>query len=471
MVSDESETERPSGGTHLAVAAVIAGVVAYSLLQSMLVPVLPALRDKFEVSTPDAAWILTGFLLSSAVSTPMMGRIGDIRGLKRTYLTALYFLTAGAVIAAFASTSAVAIAGRVLQGVGGGVIPLAYGILRAILPSRRLPTMIGVVGGVAGISNAIGTVLAGPILQYLGYAWLFLIPAAFCIVSGILVATVVPTVAPRSEAKINVVAGLLFCAWLSTLLITLGQGSTWGWMSSQVIMATAIAVVTCAIWIAVELRSSSPLIDLRLMVSHQAVAASHAISLLLGFTLFGVFALLPAFLQDAQAGFGLASATVGFYMVALSLGMFTVGFLAGRLIRVLRSRWMVAIGAMAVGLALLALGLWNVSPIAVWCLTLVMGLGFGGCFPAISTVVVMSVDPADTGQAGGVNANLRTIGGAVGTVAVTGLMSVASPMSPAGGFSVGFGVLAVAATAVSFCAVVFLPRRRGGGFDAARNRK
>ncbi|MDH3008750.1 MULTISPECIES: MFS transporter [Gordonia] len=444
---------------YLAVGAAIGGVVAYSLLQAMLVPVLPSLREKFGVTTSDVAWILTGFLLSSAVSTPVVGRLGDIRGLKRMYLFALACLAAGALIAACAPTLAVSVAGRILQGVGGGIIPLAYGILRAILPSHRLPAMIGVVGGVAGMGNATGTVLAGPILQYLGYAWLFLIPALLCVISGIVVAIVVPSIRAKSDTKINVAAAVLLAGWLSTALIVLGQGSSWGWTSRTTILAAVLSVVAFAAWIVSELRSRHALIDVRLMVSTRAVAASHTISLLIGFVLFGVFALLPAYLQDSGGGFGLSSASVGLYMVALSLGMFVVGFVAGRLIRRLRSRAMVALGSAVVASVLLTLALAEHGSSVRWALTLVMGLGFGCCFPAISTVVVMSVDPGDTAQASGVNANLRTIGGAVGTVAVTGILTMAASVGTRTGFAVGFAVLAAVAIVASVCAATLLPRR------------
>ncbi|MGW4338465.1 MFS transporter [Rhodococcus koreensis] len=453
------------------VIAVLTGIVAYALLQSMLVPVLPQIRDRLEVSQADAAWVLSGFLLASAVCTPILGRLGDIRGLKNCYLFALACLSLGAIVAAFAPNLTLTVAGRIMQGVGGAIIPLAYGIIRAVLPRERLPGVIGLVGGVAGISHATGTVLAGVIMEYLGYQVLYLLPALCCVVSGILVAIAVPRVRPATTRRLNVPAALLLAIWLGAGLVAVSQGAVWGWTSAQLLIAIGVTVACAILWMVTELRSKNPLIDVRMM-RNRPVAVAHAVSTLTGFSLFGVFALLPAYLQvdNEDFGFGLTGTAAGFFLLALSLGMFTMGFVSGRLLRFLRSRKVTVAGTSVVAMSLAGMAFWNHSPATVWALSLTLGLGFGVCFPALSTVVVMSVELSDTAQASGVNANLRTVGGAIGTAAVTLILTMTSTSDAYLGYVIGFLVLSGAAAGAALCALA-LPRHRHGSATSLRGRQ
>ena len=148
----------------------------YTLLQSLLFPVLPTLQHSLHTSQSAVTWVLTAYLLSAAVCTPVLGRLGDRYGKKRMFVIALGALAAGSLLAAVATTLPVMIVARAIQGIGGGVLPLSFGIAQDQLPPAEVPGAIGTISMLSGFGSGLGVVLAGPIVSLFGYHWLFWIP-------------------------------------------------------------------------------------------------------------------------------------------------------------------------------------------------------------------------------------------------------------------------------------------------------
>src|SRR5262249_20446718 len=144
----------------------------YSLLQSLVVPALPTLQRELGTSATGVAWVFTAFLLASCVATPLAGRLGDLFGKKRLLVVALTGLAAGTLLSALATSLAVMLAGRVIQGLGAAIFPLTFGIIRDQLPRHRVAFGIGAMTGVLGMGGIVGIILAGPILDHLSYHWL-----------------------------------------------------------------------------------------------------------------------------------------------------------------------------------------------------------------------------------------------------------------------------------------------------------
>ncbi|MEU6322747.1 MFS transporter [Streptomyces sp. NPDC047009] len=112
--------------------------VSYALVQSMVNPGLQALREQVHTTQLGVSWVLTAFLLSSAVLTPVLGRLGDQIGKRRTLVAVLLFLTIGSMVAALATNLPMLVVGRLLQGAGGATLPLAFGIVRDLLPRAQV---------------------------------------------------------------------------------------------------------------------------------------------------------------------------------------------------------------------------------------------------------------------------------------------------------------------------------------------
>ena len=161
----------------------IAGL-SFALLQSLVAPALPDIQHTLNTSEGTVAWILTAYLLSASVATPIIGRLGDVHGKEKSLLVVLAILALGTLISALATSIGMMILGRIIQGAGGGIFPLAFGIIRDEFPAERVAGSIGLMSAILGVGGGLGIVLAGPIVDSLSYHWLFWLPLATVIALG-----------------------------------------------------------------------------------------------------------------------------------------------------------------------------------------------------------------------------------------------------------------------------------------------
>src|ERR1700755_3071075 len=203
-----------------AVLAVLAlAALCVSLLQAMVSPALGSIAAALHVSPSDAAWALTAFLLSASVATPIIGRLGDIHGKRRVLIAALAVLAAGTLVSALATSLGVLVAGRVAQGVGGGIFPLAFAIVRDELPRERVAASIGLISAILGLGAGLGVVFAGVIVDLLSIHWLFWFPLAgiLAVLAGAL--AWIPESPVRDDASINWAGAALMSAGLASVLL------------------------------------------------------------------------------------------------------------------------------------------------------------------------------------------------------------------------------------------------------------
>jgi len=447
-------------------AVLAAATASISLLQSLVTPVLPTIQSDLHTSASTVTWVITAWLLTASVATPLLGRVGDMAGKERTLLVALGAIAIGSALAAAAPTIWVLIAGRVLQGVGAAVFPLTFAVIRDEFPPERVPAAVGAIAAVIATGGGAGVVLAGPVVNLLSWRWLFWIPAIAATVIWFLVLRFVPESPVRTPGKLNVRAALLLSGWLVALLVPVTKGHAWGWTSLSTVGLLALAVVLFVGWVRVELYSSNPLIDMRMM-RLPAVWTTNLVALLFGAAMFTTYAFLPIFMQTPTAagyGFGSSVSGAGLLLLPMLVGMAAVGFVSGSLTAVISSKAQLVTGAT---LLMLSCGWlvflhdtrWEVSLAAG-----VSGVGMGLAFSSMVNLVVNGVPPEQTGVASGMNTNLRTIGGSIGTAVVSSLIS--AQLLPSGvpveaGFTHAFMLMAVlAAVAVGAAVLVPAPARR-----------
>ncbi|QTJ64434.1 MFS transporter [Rhodococcus sp. ZPP] len=455
------ETASRRASYQLTFAVLTVGVGAFALLQSLVMPVLPTLESALGTTQADITWVLTAYLLSASIFTPVMGRLGDMHGKKRVFVVALVALAVGSVLAALATSLPVMIAARVIQGIGGGVLPLAFGIIRDEFPEEKVVGAVGMIAALTAVGAGLGIVLAGPIVTVLGYHWLFWIPLIMVVLAGLAAQILVPESRVRTAGKINWLTALLLSGWLVALLLGVSQAPASGWGSPIVIGLLVAAAVLVALWVTVESRSANPLIDMKMM-RIRSVWAANLLALLMGVGMYAAFGFLPQFLQtppSAGYGFGASVTESGLMLLPVSVGMFVLGLASGRLAARLGSKNLLIAGSIVSAVGYFVVALVHETEVEIYLAMSLVGIGFGLAFSAMSNVVVAAVPPEQTGVASGMNANIRTIGGALGaacmaTVVTAGASSSGVPQES--GYIHGFIMLGVA-VGLGAVAALFIP--------------
>src|ERR1700722_449616 len=224
------------------------GIGAFSLLQSLVIPLLSTVQAQLHTSQSAVTWVLTAYLLSASVMTPILGRVGDIYGKKWVFVAALAALAVGSVLAAVAPSLAVLIVARVIQGGGGGSLPLGFGIIRDEFPKEKVAGAVGILAALTAVGGSLGIVLAGPIVNALNWHWLFWLPGIVTAIAAAGAVLYVPQSLARSRGTISWLPALLLSGWLVALLVPLSEASDWGWGSPAVLGLFAAAGLLPAAW-------------------------------------------------------------------------------------------------------------------------------------------------------------------------------------------------------------------------------
>ncbi|MCW2772351.1 MAG: Multidrug resistance transporter, superfamily protein [Nocardioides sp.] len=437
------------------------GVSSFSLLQSMVNPVLPTIEAALDTDQATVTWVLTAYLLSASVFTPIIGRVGDKVGKERMLVFALAALAVGSLLAAVAPSIWVLVVARAIQGIGGGVLPLTFGIIRDEFPRDKVAGAVGTSAALLAVGGGVGLVIAGPVVDALSYHWLFWIPMVMTLIAAIAAAVFVPESPERTPGRINIGTAVLLSAWLVALLLAVSQGHSWGWSSGRVIGLFVAAAVLLPTWVIAESRSAIPLIDMRMM-RIPTVWTVNLVALLFGMGMYSMFAFLPQFLQTPQLtgyGFGVSVTESGLLLLPQTAATFVAGVFSGRLAARYGSKAVLVVGATLTALGTLGLTLVHDQLWQIVIETTVLGLAFGLAFAAMSNLVVDAVPQTQTGVASGMNANIRTVGGALGGAVLASVVTAGA--RPDGfpveaGYTHGFGVLVVT-SALAALVAVFVP--------------
>ncbi len=459
-MSDSHASGRQHFGITFAVLAV--GGAAYALLQSLVAPALPEIQRDLHASATGTAWIITAYLLSASVATPIVGRLGDMFGKERMLVATLLTLAAGTVVSALATSIGVMIAGRVIQGVGGAIFPLAFGIIRDEFPRERVAGGIAMISAILGIGGGLGIILAGPIVDHLGDHWLFWLPLLPIVLATIAAVVWVPESPVKTPGRVNYLGALLLSAWMVCLLVAISQGDSWGWTSGRVLGLVAAAIVLLAGWVANEQRAAEPLVDMRMM-RLRGVWTVNLAAFLIGAGMYSSFILIPQFVETPDAsGFGFdASVTqAGLFMLPSTAMMLLISPLAGRLSQRLGARVPLILGTAVTSVAFGLLAFAHEQPIEIYVASALMGAGIGLAFASLANLIVEAVPPQQTGVATGMNTVMRSIGGAVGSTVGASIIAgsvAASGLPTEHGFTMAFAVAGGACLAALLASLV-VPR-------------
>jgi MFS family permease len=407
-------TERTHPTLILAVLA-LAGL-AFAMLSSSVVPALPTMRHALHASETGITWLLTAYLLAASVGTAILGRLGDMYGKERLLLWTLVILIAGTLLAAVSSSLGVIIVARFIQGASGGIFPLAFGIVRDEFPREKVAGSIGLLSAILGVGAGVGIVASGVIVEHLNYHWLFWIPLVATVLAALATWRFIPESPVRVPGRINWLAAALMTVGISTVLLAISQATTWGWGSAKTLGLLLLGLILSMVWIAVEVRSRTPLIDMTMM-RIRGVWTTNLAAFLLGGGMYASFIVFPQIAQlPKSTGFGFGASVVvsGLYLLPSTIGMTLLGLYAGRISGRFGSRNALLAGTAFTTAAYALLTVAHSHPYQLLIAAGLLGVGVGLAFAALANLIVQAVPNHQTGVASGMNTVMRTLGGALG---------------------------------------------------------
>jgi MFS family permease len=386
--------------------------LAVSLMQTLVVPLLPAFPRLLGTTPANVAWLVTATLVAGAVSAPLLGRLGDMYGRKRMLLVSLGLVVVGSALGAVAPGVEVLIVARVLQGASLGVVPLGISIMRGILPEGRVGSGVALMSSSLGIGGAIGLPLTGLVAEHAGWRWLFAGAAVLCVGLLLLVRAMVPESAERSGGKFDLPGAVLLGAALVSLLLAISKGTEWGWVSPRVLGLLAGAAVLFAVWGRLEMRTRTPLVDLRVS-ARPAVLWTNVASVLIGFSMFAGFLLTTQVLQaPASTGYGHGLSLIEAGLVLLPVGVIMTIFspLSARISDRYGARVTLMIGTSVLVVGNLWLATLPPTVALVTGAVMVTSTGAALSYSAVPILIMDAVPSTETAAANSLNSLMRMLG-------------------------------------------------------------
>jgi len=414
-----------------ALLAMVGVALLLNYVETMVIPGVPIIQRDFSTTESLVSWITSAFLVVGSAVSPLFGKLGDSYGKKRMFLIALVFYTAGVGIAGFSNSIYFLIAARAIQGIGFAVVPLALAIIAETFPRERIATAQGIVSATFAIGAALGLIIGSYVVQDLGWQWAFHSAFILSVVLFAVVARFLPTGHPGSRRKVGYQTVILLMTGVSLLLLYLTEGPYVGWTDAYNLGALALGSgLTIAFFVA-ESRKSNPLIPLHLLRIRNVLVANMT-GILSGIGMFMLFFAvifyteLPfsgQFPNPGVPGLNLDVISAGLTIAPATVLMLVGGPLLGRLVARNGPKPAMVLGGIIaiIGFVLFIFNRGTSTDVMVD--TAVSLVGAVGIIIPIVNMVSVSL-PMETVATGlGLNTMLRNIGGAIGPVVATTIMS------------------------------------------------
>ncbi len=405
------------------VALACAGVfVAYLPVVTVTVS-LPAIREALTASTAQLAWVTDAFVLPVAALILTAGVFADVHGRRKVYQVGLALCAAGAAVALCAPSVEALWVGQALAGSGAAaLLPVTLALISHAVPDpRERGKYIGLWTTCMMGAMAVPPLFAGLLLEYVGWRWIFVLPIPAALLTMAVAARLLTESRAPGKRRLDWPGQVTAAVAITALIYGVIEGGAESFTHPGAVGALALAAVGAAAFVAVERRSSSPMLDLSLFRSPGFVAAT--LAALIGFLgLIGFFFVLSLYFGLVQQ---LPTLQSGVRMVLVNVVCMVLGLVMGRVMRRLPTRVLITAGLLIAAAALLSLttldvdtSLWS----AAWRLCL-LGLGLGIAFPCITGTAVAAVPPHQAGMAAAGNNAFRQVGGALGPALLGALLT------------------------------------------------
>lgn len=471
--SSASTGKSLSPGVAVVVLAFVGIVV--SLMQTLVVPLIPQLPSLLHATASDTSWIITATLLAGAVVMPIAGRLGDMFGKRRMLIISLALLVVGSIFSALTSSLGVMLAGRILQGLAMGAIPLGISILRDVLPREKVGPAVAAMSASMGVGGAIGLPVSALIAQNADWHVLFWAAAGLGALALGLVAGLLPESPVRTPARFDGVGAVGLAAGLVALLLPITKGADWGWTSPLTLGLFAAAAVILVLWGVLELRIDAPLVDLRVSARPRVLFTNLA-SIAVGFGMYATSLSFPQLLMAPTAsgyGLGLTMVQAGLALAPGGIVMMLLSPVSARLTARRGAKTTLIVGTIVMGCGYLLALLFMSTVWQVIAASMVISAGVGLTYAAMPALIMAAVPPSETGSANGLNSLMRSVGmsssaAVMGVILANMTMSLGTVTVPSlAGFHTTF-IVAVGAALIALVLAGLIPRNRPAAEAADR---
>lgn len=399
--------------------------VLMSVMQTIVVPLLPQLPALTGSTTADVGWLVTVTLLTGAVLTPLLGRAGDMYGKRRVLLLALALMVVGSLLCATSSWLPILITGRALQGGAVAVIPLGISILRDELPAERVIPSIALMSATMGMGAALGIPAATTVMQYLDWHTMFWVCVAMGVANMVSVVLIVPESPVRTSGRFDILGAVGLSAFLVCLLLAVSKGSQWGWTSPATLTTVLAAIVILPLWTIQQLRNNEPLVHLRVSM-RPAVLFTNLAALLIGFAFYANSLSTAQLVQEpVSTGYGQGASIMvsGLCLLPGGLAMVALSPVSARLSKARGPRFTLAIAAVILVIGYVVRLFTSQSMAGIVVGATVVAAGTAVAYSALPALIMHAVPVTETAAANGLNTLMRSVGQAVCSATVSSVLA------------------------------------------------
>ncbi|PGS53432.1 MFS transporter [Bacillus sp. AFS041924] len=364
------------------------------------------------------SWIFAAYMLAMTVTTPIYGKLSDLYGRKNLLMFGIILFIFGSVLCGFSQNMGQLILFRTIQGLGAGAaLPLTMTVISDLYPYQERAKVQGFISAVWAVSSVIGPLVGGFFVDFISWRYIFFINFPFGIISIILFWKYYHQKIDRKNAiSIDYLGSILFIlSTLSALYALVVGGEQHNWTSPNLIFLFAFAIILFGLFLFVETRAKEPLLPLslfkirNLVVTYAAMFIAHAL-------LISIEVYLPVYNQSV---FGLSATESGLMLIPLSFAWTLGSFLSGRLIKKMKAKSIILLGAFLCIIGALGMNFFHDSKVLLYPFNAFLGLGFGLSFPIYMILISSAVEMNQRGIAIAANSFLNTFSQTI-SVAVLG---------------------------------------------------
>jgi MFS family permease len=430
MPKDANDIQSPSdkiprsAWKTLAILSLIATMAMYA--ETMLIPAIPDLIKDFSISYSTSSWILTTYLIAGAIMTPISGKLSDIYGKKKVLLIIMIIYAAGVSAGGFTTDIYSMLLVRLVQGIGMSMFPIAFGIIRDQFPRSKIAIGQGIITSMFAAGAVLGLVAGGHLIQNYGWQATF-----FSIIPIVLALLVIinkfihvdesqnPNITSEGKTnkkfrnKIDIPGAIALAISITSFLLTLTFVEN-GTSSSYLITLLGIAIASLILFVIIERKAKSPLVDFKVLL-HKSIFPANIMVMIVGLSMFMVFQTIPVLVRSPiPLGFGEDPLTIANVQLPFALVLLIFGPTSGFIISKLGSIKPIIAGSIIGAAGFLSLFLFHSTESLVAANLAILSAGLSLTNVGAMNIVMLATPKQSTGISLGMSTLIRIIGASIG---------------------------------------------------------